>query len=338
MSTVTAGPRPGTETDGEGGAAGRLLEAARRVPSAAWPLVVFAVLFVVGGIVRSDLFTLDALFGTAAFAMIVAIASAGQTLAVIQGGIDLSVPNTITLSALTFLSAVERLGAVGALVAAIAAGALVGVVNGTIIAKLGLSPIVTTIAMNGFLFGVVLLTFDFSQLTDIPAFARDITAAKIGFLGSEVAAVVPLGLALLLALQALLSWTGWGRSLFLVGAAPDVARLAGQPVDRIRIAAYALSGALAAFAGIVIVGFYAQTSTGMGAPYLLGSVAAVVVGGASIFGGRGSMIGTLGGALVLGQVATLVAVANLGVNIQQLIYGVIILAVVALYGRRSVGG
>lgn len=336
MSTVTAKPRPGREADDA--TTHRLAELVRRVPNAAWPLVVFAVLFLVGGIVRPNLLTLDALFGTAAFAMIVAIASAGQTLAVIQGGIDLSVPNTITLSALTFLSAVDSLGAIGALVAAIAAGALVGVLNGTIIAKLELSPIVTTIAMNGFLFGVVLLTFDFSQLTEIPAFAHDITAAKIGFLGADVAAVVPLGLALLLALQALLSWTGWGRALFLVGAAPDVARLAGQPVDRIRIVAYALSGALAAFAGIVIVGFYAQTSTGMGAPYLLGSVAAVVVGGASIFGGRGSMIGTLGGALVLGQVATLVAVANLGVNIQQLIYGLIILAVVALYGRRTGGG
>jgi ribose transport system permease protein len=331
VSTVTAGPRPGAEAEDAHGAVHRLAEAARRVPSAAWPLVVFAVLFLAGGLVRSNLLTLDALWGTAAFAMIVAIASAGQTLAVIQGGIDLSVPNTITLSALTFLSAVDALGAFGAFVAAILAGAVVGVVNGTIIAKLELSPIVTTIAMNGFLFGVVLLTFDFSQLTDIPAFAHDITAAKIGFLGSEVAAVVPVGLVLLLALQALLSWTGWGRALFLVGAAPDVARLAGQSVDRIRITAYALSGALAAFAGIVIVGFYAQTSTGMGAPYLLGSVAAVVVGGASIFG-------TLGGALVLGQVATLVAVANLGVNIQQLIYGVIILAVVALYGRRGVNG
>lgn len=333
MSTVAAGPRPGTETEAD--APHRVLEALRRVPAAAWPLVVFAVLFLIGGIVRPNLLTLEALWSTAAFAMIVAIASSGQTLAVIQGGIDLSVPNTITLSALTFLSAVDSLGAFGAFVAAIAAGAVVGLVNGTIIAKLDLSPIVTTIAMNGFLFGVVLLTFDFSQLTDIPKFASDITSAKIGFLGTEVAAVVPVGLALLLALQALLSWTGWGRALFLVGAAPDVARLAGQPVDRIRITAYMLSGALAAFAGIVIVGFYAQTSTGMGAPYLLGSVAAVVVGGASIFGGRGSMIGTLGGALVLGQVATLVAVANLGVNIQQLIYGVIILFVVALYGRRA---
>jgi len=303
------------------------------VPRSVWPFVVFGLLFVLGGALRPSLFSVDALLGTVAFAMIVAIASFGQTVAVVQGGIDLSVPNTIALSALTFLTAVPRFGGVGALLLAVAAGLVVGLLNGIVIAKLDLSPIVTTIAMNGLLLGVILLNFDFSQLTDIPGFTRTLTADKFSLFGAHVAAVIPLGLALMLVLQALLSLTGWGRSLFLVGASADMARLSGQPVDRIRILAYGLSGALAAFAGIVIVGFYAQTSTGMGTPYLLGSVAAVVVGGASILGGRGSMIGTVGGALVLGQVATLVAIANLGVNIQQLIYGLIILLVVTGYGR-----
>jgi ribose transport system permease protein len=118
-----------------------------------------------------------------------------------------------------------------------------------------------------------------------------------------------------------------------VGSREDVARLAGQPVARIRISGYAVSGLLAAFAGVVIVGFYSQAEATMGNPYLLGSVAAVIVGGASMFGGRGSIVGTFVGALVLGQVATLVAVFNLGATVQNLIYGVIILAVLAAYGR-----
>lgn len=113
-----------------------------------------------------------------------------------------------------------------------------------------------------------------------------------------------------------------------------MSRLAGLSVDRIRISGYVVSGLLAAFAGIVIVGYYQQASATMGASYLLSSVAAVVVGGASIFGGRGSVVGTVGGALVLAQVSTLVTVLNLGANIQQLIYGVIILVVISLYGRR----
>src|SRR5699024_10595349 len=135
-----------------------------------------------------------------------------------------------------------------------------------------------------------------------PAILEQFTADKVDILGFRVAAVLPLGLALMIVLQLVLSYTGWGRSLFLVGSSAETARLAGLPVDRIRITGYALSSALAAVAGIVIVGFYAQASATMGASYLLASVAAVVVGGASIFGGRGSMVGTLGGALVLGQV------------------------------------
>ena len=306
-----------------------------RVPRSAWPLIVFAILFLIGGIIRPNLLSVDSLIGTATFAMILAIASFGQTVAVIGAGIDLSVPNTIAFAALSFLTWSGTIGPVPALFAAVGAGAVIGIVNGVVVSKLGLTPIVTTIAMNGLLFGVVLLSFKNSELTVIPQFLTDITATKFDLFGAKIAAVLPLGLALLVILQLILSYSGFGRSLFVVGSAAETAKLAGLPVDRIRITAYALSGALAAFAGIVIVGFYAQASATMGASYLLGSVAAVVVGGASIFGGRGSMVGTLGGALVLGQVATLVAVANLGSNIQQLIYGVIVLIVIALYGRRA---
>ncbi|WP_291048472.1 ABC transporter permease [Herbiconiux sp.] len=305
-----------------------------RVPRAVWPLVAFVVLFAVGGLIRPNLVTIDSLIGTATFAIILSIASYGQTIAVIQAGIDLSVPNTIGFSALAFLTLVGPLGPVGAFVAALAAGALIGFFNGAVIAKLGLTPIVTTIAMNGLLFGVILLAFNFSELTVTPDFVIAITSAKISLLGITMPAVLPLGLALMLVLQLVLSFTGWGRSLFVVGAAAETARLAGLPVDRIRITGYMLSGVLAAFAGIVIVGYYQQASATMGASYLLASVAAVVVGGASIFGGRGSVVGTVGGALVLGQVSTLVTVLNLGANIQQLIYGAIILIVISLYGRR----
>ncbi len=306
-----------------------------RVPRSAWPLIVFALLFLIGGIIRPNLLSVDSLIGTATFAMILAIASFGQTVAVIGAGIDLSVPNTIAFAALSFLTWSGTIGPVPALFAAVGAGAVIGIVNGLVVSKLGLTPIVTTIAMNGLLFGIVLLSFKNSELTVIPDFLTNITATKLDLFGVKIAAVLPLGLALLVVLQLILSFSGFGRSLFVVGSAPETANLAGLPVDRIRITAYALSGALAAFAGIVIVGFYAQASATMGASYLLGSVAAVVVGGASIFGGRGSMVGTLGGALVLGQVATLVSVANLGSNIQQLIYGVIVLIVIALYGRRG---
>ncbi|MET0828074.1 MAG: ABC transporter permease [Microbacterium sp.] len=317
------------------GLAARLLS---RMPRAGWGLLIFVALFVIGGILRPSLFTLPGLISTATFAAILAVASYGQTVAVIQGGIDLSVPNTIAFAALGFLTWNASFGPVVALILALGSGVVIGVVNGVIIAKIGLTPIVTTIAMNGLLFGLVLLNFPLSELTVVPDMVKAFTSDQIEFLGLSVAAVLPLALVLMLILQAILSYTGWGRSLFLVGSRENAARLAGQPVARIRITGYAVSGLLAAFAGIVIVGYYSQAETTMGNSYLLGSVAAVIVGGASMFGGRGSMVGTFVGALVLGQVATLVAVFNLGATMQNLIYGVIILAVLAAYGRDRVTG
>lgn len=306
-----------------------------KMPRAGWSLTIFVLLFVVGGLVRPNLLTVEGLISTATFAAILAVASYGQTFAIIQGGIDLSVPNTIAFAALGFLTWAGTLGTLPALLLALACGGIIGLLNGLIITKLNLTPIVTTIAMNGLLFGVVLLNFSLSELTVVPETLKALTAEKFRFFGFEIAGVLPISIGLMLVLQFVLSYTGWGRSLFLVGVSADTARLAGQPVDRIRITGYALSGLLSATAGIIIVGYYSQAEANMGSQYLLSSVAAVVVGGASIFGGRGSMIGTFIGALVLGQVATLVTVFNLGATVQNLIYGVIILAVVAAYGREK---
>lgn len=305
----------------------------REIPRPVWTILAFVALFIIGGLIRPSLFTVEGLISTATFAAILAIASYGQTIAVIQAGIDLSVPNMIAFSALSYLTWSGQFGPVLALVMSLGAGLVVGLINGLVITKLGLTPIVTTIAMNGLLFGVVLLSFSLAELTDVPPLIQSFTSAKFAFFGIEIAWVLPVALILMLALQYLLSYTGWGRSLFLLGSAPAAARLAGQPVDRIRLTGYMLSSVLAAFAGIVIVGYFKQAEPMMGASYLLGSVAAVVVGGASIFGGSGSVIGTFFGALVLGQVGTLVTVLNLGSNVQNLIYGVIILIVVAAYGR-----
>jgi ribose transport system permease protein len=306
-----------------------------KTPRAAWPFVAFLGLFFIGGLIRPGLMSIESLLGTAAFAMILAVASYGQTVAIVQGGIDLSVANTIAFTALSFLTLTRSLGVGLALLVTLALGAMVGAVNGLIITKLNLTPIVTTIAMNGFLFGIILLLFRSSELATIPEAVSAVTSGRIEFLGTSFPAALLLGLILMVGLQLLISYSGWGRQLIVTGTSAEVARYAGISVDRTRIMGWALTGLLNAIAAIVIVGFYSQASPTMGASYLLGSVAAVVVGGASIFGGSGSFVATVGGAFVLGQVATLVSVANLGSNIQQLIYGVIVLGVVALYGRKK---
>lgn len=307
----------------------------RRVPKTVWPFVAFVALFLLGGLIRPSLLSPESLIGTATFAMILAIASFGQTVAIIQGGIDLSVANVIAFAALTYLSLSGSLGPTLALVIALASGALAGFVNGWVITKLSLTPIVTTIAVNGFLFGLILLWFKSSELALVPEGLKALTSGQFEIAGLKVPGVLLVGIAVMIVLQLILSYSGFGRMLVVTGASYGTAFYAGLNVGRTRISGWVLSGFLAAFAGIVIVGFYGQASPTMGATYLLGSVAAVVVGGASIFGGSGSFVGTFAGALVLGQVATLVNVANLGTNLQQLLYGIIVLGVVALYGRRA---
>jgi ribose transport system permease protein len=187
----------------------------------------------------------------------------------------------------------------------------VGFINGIVITKLGLTPIVTTIAMNGLLFGVMLLSLTLSEFTDVPPLLTAFTSQKFDFFGLSIAWILPLTIGLMLVLQFLLSYRGWVRGLFVLGSAPAAARLAG----------------------LVILGYYKQAEPFMGTSFLLGSVAVVVVGGASVFGGRGSVIGTFFGALVLIQVNNLVFLLNLGTNFQNLIYGVIVL--VAAYGRSK---
>lgn len=306
-----------------------------RVPKAAWPFIAFFALFLVGGLLRPELITIESLLGTAAFAIILAIASYGQTVAIIQGGIDLSVANTIAFTALSFLTLTRTIGLLPAALITILLGAAIGIINGLIITKLSLTPIVTTIAMNGFLFGLILLLFRASELATIPAELETFTSNRIEILGVSFPAALLVGLVLMVMLQLLISYTGYGRQLIVTGTSAEVARYSGIAVDRTKTLGWGLTGLLNAFAAIIIVGFYGQASPTMGATYLLGSVAAVVVGGASIFGGSGSFVATVGGALVLGQVATLVSVANLGSNIQQLIYGLIVLGVVAAYGRNK---
>jgi ribose transport system permease protein len=316
---------------------GRITAWGSRMPKSLWPFVAFIALFLVGGLIRPSLLSPESLIGTATFAMILAIASYGQTVAIIQGGIDLSVANVIAFSALLFLTVSLTYGAWAGLLAATVAGAVIGLVNGWVITRLNLTPIVTTIAMNGLLFGLMLLWFRSSELAQVPDGLKSLTTGQLAVGGIKIPGVLLVGLLLMFILQAVLSYTGFGRMLVVTGASYGTAYYAGLNVRLTRMSGWVLSGFLASLAGVIIVGFYGQASPTMGATYLLASVAAVVVGGASIFGGSGSFIGTFAGALVLGQVATLVNVANLGTNLQQLFYGLIVLGVVALYGRRGRG-
>ena len=135
-----------------------------------------------------------------------------------------------------------------------------------------------------------------------------------------------------------LRYSGIGRMIYAVGDNPAASRLAGVRNWQVLLVVYALSGMLAAASGILLVGFNNAADLGIGSPFLLPSVAAVVIGGTSIFGGLGGYAGTILGALILTVLDSLLTILNASQALRQIIYGLIVLALAAIYARATAGG
>jgi ribose transport system permease protein len=145
------------------------------------------------------------------------------------------------------------------------------------------------------------------------------------FVWAPVAAVIILGL----------RYSGIGRMIYAVGDNPVAARLGGVRVWQVQLFVYAMSGMLSALGGILLVGFNNAADLGIGAPFLLPSVAAVVIGGTSIFGGSGGYAGTIFGALILTVLDSLLTILDASQATRQILYGLIVLGLAAIYARTS---
>ena len=263
-----------------------------------------------------------------------AILALGQGTVILTGGLDLSVPWTIGFCGILLAGMVQGSDAalLYALPAVLALACLIGLMNGIGVVALGLSPIVVTLAMNGFLQGAALL---YSHGT--PAgFASPLLR---WFMTGHVLGVTPVVLfliAFVVFAVVLLSDTPFGRRVYGIGNGIRVARLSGISVGRTVIGVYMLSALCSALVGALLTGFSGQASLGMGDDYLLPSIAVVVVGGALITGGRGSYLGMLGGALLLTSLQTLLAGTTLPYATRTILFGLVVLvAVMALRDTRT---
>lgn len=260
----------------------------------------------------------------AAFTGIVAI---GQTLVIIGGGIDLSVPWTLNCAA-TLTTALARghddqLAWIVPLI--LVGGALVGTLNGAGIALLRVPPIIMTLSMNIVLQGLLFIaTSGFPP----PPTPDSITWLATGRLG-PVPVILLLWVALAGAALVIERRTSYGRYLYAIGTNRTVATFSGVPVARTTIATYALSGLLAALAGILLDGYAGQSYLGMGDPFLFTSIAAVAIGGTSILGGSGSYLGTIAGVLILTVLTGLLPILHLENGHLSVIYGLVILLTIA---------
>lgn len=263
-----------------------------------------------------------------------AILGFGQGVVILTGGLDLSLPWNIAASGILLTQLVHGSNAVAlwAIPLVLVFGAAAGLLNGFGVAILGISPIVVTLAMNGILQGFALvITGGAPQGWTAPMLQAFMTGKFLA-----LTPVVWFLIAFVVAATLVLTRTTFGRQVYAVGNSMSVARMSGVSVGRTLIFAYTISGFCAALTGILLTGFNGQAFNGMGDPYLLSSIAVVVVGGTLITGGRGHYPGILGGALALTALGTLLAGTTLSDSVKSIIYGLVVLAaIVALRERRQ---
>ena len=266
-------------------------------------------------------------------AAVIGIAAAGQTLVILMGGIDLSVGAIITVTAilLPLISpAWDPTGLVGiALALAIATG--IGFLNGAGAAYLRVPPIIMTLAMATFLQGLLVVVAGGSAVT--------VSNPAVILLGQARPLGVPSGVLLWLVVSAvvlaLIHRMPIGARFLAIGANPLAARLSGVSLTRNTLILYALSGFFAGIAGILVLGMNRQGYVGIGDPYLLTSIAAVVLGGTSILGGRGTYAGTIPGAILLVTTTALITVVNASPGWRSIMFGTLILALLLISGREA---
>lgn len=295
----------------------------RRVASpfvAIW--IATALLFAVSPLLASGSLSHSALQAMLPFAGILAVAAIGQTLVIQQGGLDLSVAGLFSLGAVLVVTVPG--GHSGdlplALAVVVAAGLGGGLINGLAVTRLGITPLVATLGSNAIFIGIVLQvtggSIDFKATKNWQSFTADKVA------GIPVLAVLALVLVLLVA--AFVSRTVWGRRFVLVGSSPLAARAAGLPVERYQLMSYAAAGVCYAFAGALLSGYLQSPPLLPGNEYLLPSIAAVVLGGTALGGGRGSVIATAGGVLFLSQLEQVISALGAEISVEYLIQGAIV--------------
>lgn len=251
-----------------------------------------------------------------------AIIGTGMTLVILTGGIDLSVGAVMTL-AMTFGAGAMLAGVPtpAAIALALVTGVACGALNGVLIAYARLPAIIVTLAMMEIPRGMALLYTGGYPLTGLPERFGSLGRGEL--LGVHIPTLVML--AVIVAAQVFLTRTVPGRAFYALGGNEEAARLAGVPVKRYKLLAYSLSGFTAALAGVVLASRLMSGQPNAGIGFELDAIAAVVLGGAAISGGRGSIVGTLIGAVTLGMLNNGLNLMGVSPYTQKLLKGAIIL-------------
>jgi len=291
-------------------------------------------LLLVGSLYSSNFLSAEYLLLQLQIASFLGIVATGAMLVILLGGIDLSVPWTVTMGGVMSAAAAGWWGATGEWIAipfGIACGAALGLVNGIGVAWLRVPSMIFTLGINAVAQGLIVVQTGGFAPQDRATPAMHLIATGRSLLGIPNALLV--WLAVGLATMFLLHQTTLGRAIYGVGNRERAAYLSGVATRRVVVLCFTLAGACSAAAGVLLTGYSTKAYQAMGDAYLLPAIAAVVLGGTHILGGRGSYLGTVVGVMLITLLQSILSVMQIPEMGRQVTYGVVIVAMLLVYGR-----
>jgi ribose transport system permease protein len=313
------------ESSGHGASGRRLGELFRTVPG---PLVGLVVIFIALSLMSPFFLTTRNLLNIITQVSDIGIMAVGAAMVIIIGGIDLSVGSTLALSMMTmaWLFKLQGWPFLGALLVGLLVGALVGLVNGLLSTYARIQPFVATLATMSAGAGLALFITNGNPVTQFPDWFLELTSADV--LGFPLEGIILIATYLIAAFW--LRFRPSGRALYAIGGNEEVARLSGINVRALKVRVYVTAGLLASVAGLLVTSRLDSAAPTAGTADLLNVIAVVVIGGASLAGGSGTMFGTFIGLLIIGTLNNGMSLLNVSPNLQPVVIGIAIIVAVLL--------
>ena len=296
-------------------------------------LCCIVVLLLGGALYSRNFLSLDYLLQQLQVASFLGVIATGAMLVILLGHIDLSIPWVVTMGGMMSTAAAGRGGMAGALAIpfAIACGFGIGLINGIGVAYLRVPSMIFTLAINAIAQGLMVVHTSGFAPQEHATPAMHFIAVERSILG------IPNAVWMWAAIGGwtvvLLRRTTFGRRVYGIGNSERAVFLSRGNVDRVVVACFAIAGACAAFAGVLLAGYSTKAYQAMGDPYLLPAIAAVVLGGTSILGGRGTYLGTVAGVVLVTLLQSILSIVQVPEAARQVIYGAVIILMLLVYGR-----
>jgi len=291
------------------------------------------VLLIAGALYDRNFLSPDYLLQQLQVASFLGVIATGVMLVVLLGHIDLSIPWVVTLGGMMSTAAAGHQGLAGSLAIpfAVACGLGIGIVNGIGVAYLRVPSMIFTLATNAIAQGLMIVHTSGFAPEDHATPAMHVLAVERSILGIPNAVWV--WAAIGAGTVVLLRRTPFGRRVYAIGNSERAVFLSRGNVRRVVVACFAIAGACSAFAGVLLAGYSTKAYQAMGDPYVLPAIAAVVLGGTSILGGRGSYLGTVAGVVLVTLLQSILSIVQMPEAGRQIIYGAVIIVMLLVYGR-----